>query len=235
MSDHEVLALDSNFETWKSGRAADITDVEPFLYYSVEQITKRYNLTDEQVQYGITDHPNDGGIDAIYCLAGKASTLITDGSKVALNGTDAIRIMIFQAKSSKSDTGFKPDDIDKFAHFVDDLLLMTAAPAKSLAAKYHAHLVSIIEAFKKTYIASAQNFPAIHMEFYYITRGDGDTLNIAGESARDRLYAAVHKHRGIDNSSDSINLYPVDSCELLGYVRKRRQRTRKLSWTGQPI
>ena len=234
MSEHEVLALDSNFETWKRERASGIA-VEPYLYYAVEHITKRYTLTDEQVQYGITDDFNDGGIDAVYCLAGKANIMITDELQAPLSGIDTIRVMIFQVKSSKSDTGFKPDDIDKMAHFADDLLLVTDRSSKKLSQKYHSHLVTIIEAFKKAYVDAAHNFPSLHLEFYYVTRGDGDTLNVAGEAARDRLIEVVRKHRGTDNSNDSVNLYPIDSCALLSYVRKRRQRTRQLTWNSQPI
>lgn len=89
MSQHEVLALNTNFDNWKRDRASGLTDVEPFLYYVVENITKAYNLTDEQVRYGITDHPNDGGIDALYCLAGKASTPIRDDAKTPIGGLGA--------------------------------------------------------------------------------------------------------------------------------------------------
>jgi hypothetical protein len=234
MSEHEVLALDSNFEAWKQERASGIT-VEPFLYYAVEHITKSYTLTDEQVQYGITDDSNDGGIDAVYCLAGKANTLITDEAMTPVSGIDTIRVMVFQVKSSRSDTGFKPDDIDKMAHFADDLLLITDLSGKKLAQKYHSHLVSIINAFKKTYLSAAGNFPSLHLEFYYVTRGDEDTLNAAGKAAMKRLIEIVHKHRGTDNSNDSVNLYPIDSCALLTYVRKRRQKTRQLTWDSQPI
>lgn len=46
------MALDSNFATWKKERASGL-DIEPFLYYAVEHITKRYNLTDEEVKYGM--------------------------------------------------------------------------------------------------------------------------------------------------------------------------------------
>ncbi len=47
MPEHEVVALNANL-------AAGLTSIEPFLYYSVEQFTKQYGLTDEQERYGIT-------------------------------------------------------------------------------------------------------------------------------------------------------------------------------------
>ncbi len=170
MSQHEVIALDANFENWKRDRATGIS-VEPFLYYSVEHITKAHNLTDEQVSYGITDRSNDGGIDALYCLAGKASTLIRDDAKIP-GGLDSIRVLIFQVKSSLTETGFKPEEIDKFAFFVDDLLDMSS-PSKNITRKYTPHMLSMMLAFKSAYLAVAQNFPALHIEFYYVTRVTG--------------------------------------------------------------
>src|SRR5579872_7126707 len=121
MAEHEVIALEVNFKSWKKDRANGLK-VEPFLYYSVEHITKRFNLTDEDVKYGITDHPNDGGIDAIYCLAGKSNMLIRDNVKSKLSGTDSIRIMVLQCTSSLSETGFSPHGIDDFTNFADALL-----------------------------------------------------------------------------------------------------------------
>jgi hypothetical protein len=51
--------------------------------------------------------------------------------------------------------------------------------------------VSIIAAFKKTSLSVIQNFPALHIEFYYVTRGDGSQLNAAGIASRDRVLDAV--------------------------------------------
>ncbi len=231
MSEHEVLALNTNFENWKRDRASGLTDVEPFLYYTVEQITKTHNLTDEQVRYGITDHPNDGGIDAVYFLAGKAGVPIRDDSKVPEMGLDAIRILIFQVKSSVSDTGYKPDDIDKFGFFIDDLLNMSG---RAKAGTYTPQLLAMIAMFQKTYLSVAATFPALYIEFYYVTRGDGVTLNSAATEAKERVFATVRKHRG-GNNSDQVVFGAIDTSRLLTYVRRRRKRTRRLKWSGQPI
>jgi hypothetical protein len=233
MSQHDVLALNANFENWKRERASGIT-VEPFLYYSVEHITKLYNLTDDQVRYGITDRANDGGIDALYCLAGRSNTLIRDDAPIPAHGIDGIRIMIFQSKSSLSDTGFSPEEIDKFGFFVDDLLDMTTPP-KKLAGKYTPHMLSMIGAFRSTYLSVVQNFPALQIEFYYVTRGDGNSLNMAAIASRDRVLKTVEKHRGNGNPRDSVAFNSMDTQKLLEYVRRRRLHSRKLKWSSQPI
>lgn len=233
MSEHEVLALDANYETWKRERASGIS-VEPFLYYSVEQITKRFNLTDEQIQYGITDHANDGGIDAIYCLAGNSNILIKDDAKANFANIDSIRVLVFQVKSSKSETGFKPDDIDKFAHFTDVLLNLSHATA-NLSQLYQSKILLMIDTFQAVLRSAAHNFPPIRVDFYYVTRGDGELLSVAAREAEDRLRSAFRRHRGNANTSDSISLAPTDSCSLLTYVRQRRQKTRQIRWATQPI
>ncbi|HEY5329509.1 MAG TPA: hypothetical protein VIJ79_06475 [Acidobacteriaceae bacterium] len=53
MSEHEVAILDANFETWTRERGRGLK--EPFLYYVLEHLTKRLNLTDEVLKYGVTD------------------------------------------------------------------------------------------------------------------------------------------------------------------------------------
>lgn len=62
-------------------------------------------MAEEDLRYGITDHANDGGIDAIYILANR-NTPVRDDLDVATSGTDRLRIVIFQVKSSDSETGY---------------------------------------------------------------------------------------------------------------------------------
>lgn len=231
MAEHEVVSLNANFEDWKKDRAVGLKSVEPFLYYAVEHITKQYNLLDEDVQYGITDDPNDGGIDAIYCLAGKRNVLLREGVSTKIASADAIRIMVFQVKSSLRETGFKPGDVDLFAHFADRLL--TLSPI-DLAGLYTPRILTRIQTFKDKYLEAAGNFPSLRLEFYYVTRGDEVKINKAEKTAVDRLQAIVEKHRGA-NTKDEFEFFPVDTGELLTYVRKRRQRSRLLQWSQQSL
>lgn len=233
MSQHEVLALNANFQNWKNTRAAGLGETEPFLYYSVEHITKQYGLTDEEVSYGITDHPNDGGIDAIYCMAGKKNILIRDDVATRIDGAETIRILLFQSKSSLSETGYKPADVDNFTLFVDDLLNLEM-PASRLAHKYETHLLAIMQAFKDKYLQMAGSFPTLTIEVYYITRGDELTVTPQVQDAIDRLSAMVEKHRG-KKDKGNVEVIPVDTQKLLDHVRKRRQRTRLLKWASTPL
>ena len=71
MGQNDVIALSSNFENWKEERSVGLTDVSPFTYYCVEHFLKPYDLGDEDILYGITDGPNDGGVDALYVITSR--------------------------------------------------------------------------------------------------------------------------------------------------------------------
>ena len=152
----------------EDAKRGPLNDVDPFLYYVLDQILKPFNLSDEEIRYGITDGGNDGGIDAIYLFANR-NTLIRDDVDLKASGTFKIRIVIVQVKSSLSDTGFKPSDIAKFRSFTEDFLDLST-PAANYRHKYHSHLLTIIQTFKDKYLEIAGNFPEVEVDYYLVTR-----------------------------------------------------------------
>jgi len=226
MSNNEILQLDANFTDWKATSGAGLTGVEPFLYYSVDHILKNYNLPVEDVKYGITDHPNDGGIDAFYILANR-NTVVRDGLEIGKSGTDRLRIILFQSKSSESETGYKAEDIGKFTRFIDDLLDLSKDASK-FHYKYEGHLVTIMNTFKNKYLEIAGNFPKVQIDFYYVTKGDETTTTKVVQDSINELSAMIKKHLGDSTST----FYPVNTQALLGYIKKRKQKVRQLKWAG---
>jgi hypothetical protein len=140
---------------------------------------------------------------------------------------------VFQVKSSLSETGFKPDDIDKLGIFADHLLHLTL-DHREIEHLYESHILRIMQSFKDAYLAVAANYPTLHLDFYYVTRGDEVSLNGAAEEAVRRLRKQVSKHRGASDK-DTCDFHPVDTGTLLRFVRNRRQKTRILKWSQQPM
>src|ERR1700738_1290173 len=97
MSANDLLHLEASFKDWLETRGKGLSErlkeIEPFLYYSLDQILKPFNLPDEDTQYGITDHGLDGGIDAIYFLANR-NTLVRDDLDLRTSGTSRIRLVM---------------------------------------------------------------------------------------------------------------------------------------------
>jgi hypothetical protein len=191
----------------------------------VDNILKSYNLAFEDVRYGITDHASDGGIDAFYIFANR-NTVVRDGLDLVTSGTDRLQLVLFQSKSSASETGYKEEDVDKFTKFVDDLLNLGKNPSK-FHYKYEGHLRTIMQTYKTKYLSIAGNFPKVHVDFYYVTKGDETTITMPVQEAVDRLEAMVKRHLGDSTST----FHPINTQALLGYAKKRRQKIRPLKWT----
>lgn len=229
MSQNDVLHLQANFKDWQTKRGAGLNNVEPFLYYTLDQLLKPYNLSDDDIGYGITDGGNDGGIDAIYLLANR-NILIRDDADLKASGTYKVRIIIVQVKSSLADTGFKPDDVRKFVSFTNDFLDL-ATPSQNYKHKYHNHLITVMQTFKDKYLEIAGHFPELALDYYLVTRGDETPVEQVTQDEIKILESAVKKHL----SQAVYNFNAVNTQALLEFVRKRKMITKTIQWAGQPL
>lgn len=229
MSHNDVLHLEAHFSNWKDSRGAGLSDVDPFVYYSLEQILKPYNLEDEEIRYGIVDQGNDGGIDALYLFANH-KTLIRDDADLKSSGTAKVHIVVVQVKSSLSETGFKLAEIRNFQSFTDDLLDLGTL-ANNYKHKYHQHLITLMTTFKETYKSIMAHFPELSIDFYLVTRGDETTLDMVAQDEVNKLTRKVPTLIGASVS----RFYPTNTQALLDLVRKRRQTTKTIKWTNTPV
>jgi hypothetical protein len=51
---------------------------------------------------------------------------VRDDLDIATSGTRNVRLLIMQAKSSLTETGFNAEDVEKFTRFTDDLLSLSS-------------------------------------------------------------------------------------------------------------
>ena len=66
MSDHDIRALEANFDAWKAERAPDLAEDKAFEIYAINQTLKDYDLSDEDIEFGNLGGGDDGGVDAVY-------------------------------------------------------------------------------------------------------------------------------------------------------------------------
>jgi hypothetical protein len=91
MSQNDVIVLNANFATWQQ-RATGVK-VDPWLYYCIEQFVKQYGLSDEEIQYGITDGGSDGGADAILLSSQPRPTCSGRfGSRIQIRIQDSLAV-----------------------------------------------------------------------------------------------------------------------------------------------
>jgi hypothetical protein len=116
MSDLDVRALEANFEGWKRERAPGLANDKAFERFSVEQVLKNADLSDEEIESGLLGGADDGGVDAVYFFINR--TLILDETEVPDPAISA-QLVLLQAKYQG---GFSENAVDRMHAFARDLL-----------------------------------------------------------------------------------------------------------------
>jgi len=116
MSTLDIRALETNFENWRRDRAPLMKASDAFERYSIEQILKDSELSDEEIESGILGGGDDGGVDGMYFFVN--NVLIQDGTMLPDPALTA-ELFLVQAKF---ENGFGETAVDKMYSFTRDLL-----------------------------------------------------------------------------------------------------------------
>lgn len=227
MSQNDIVALDANYKNWKEERAIGLTsDIDPFVYYCVEHFLKPYDVSDEEILYGITDGGNDGGTDAIYFFVN--GSMVREDTKLDTKGDKPrVNVVIFQMKTSG---GFSPIEINKLDLFTDDLLALST-PSKQFKVKYHSKLIEIMQVFKDKYLQIVGNFPELAIDYFYISKIDEKQADTKAKDAAEKLKALVKKHF----SKAKAEFHFINAQGLLEQAQLRPLREKTIDWAAAPM
>ena len=161
VSDLDKQALEATFQLWKDDRAPEKTASVAFELFSIEQVLKDFDLTDEEIASGHIGGGDDGGIDGFYFFINR--TLIQEETETP---NPAITASLFIIQAKKSD-GFAETTIEKLHSFTSDLLDYTKAPASLTYLNYKAR--DAISRFRTKYksILGAQH--TLSVSFHYLS------------------------------------------------------------------
>ena len=227
MPSNDIIVLDAHYSNWLATRAAGID--APFVYYCAEQFLKPHDPTDEDIQYGITDGPNDGGVDAIYFIADR-NEFIRDDTDLGERRPTKARLVIMQTKESES--GFKITEIEKLNRFSDDLLdLSISADDTQLSSQYHMHLREIMQTFKDKYLLLTTSQFDLSIDYLYVTKGDGVTPDKKASASIHRVTQTARKHM----TKATIEFCCVNAQRLFEQGRVRVSKDKQFKWACQPM
>lgn len=227
MSQNDIVALEANFKNWKEDRAIGlIAEIDPFVYYCVEQFLKPYDVSDEEILYGITDGGNDGGTDAVYFFVN--GVLVREDTKIETKSDKPkVNVIIFQMKNSG---GFSPIEINKLDLFTDDLLALSTS-AKQFKVKYHNELIEIMQVFKDKYLQIAGNFPELSIDYFYVSKIDEQQADTKAKDAAEKLKNVVKKHF----SKAKAEFHFINAQGLLEQAKLRPLREKTMNWAEAPM
>lgn len=147
-----------------------------FEIYSASEILKNYDLTYDDINYGIVGNGGDGGIDSIYTFI-NGEPLKEDTEINASQKKNHIELILIQSKTSPN---FKEDAIIKFRESAQDLFNLSNNP-DDFSSRYSADLIDKVKLFRNSYSKLARTFPVVEVGYFYATQGDEVHPNVNGK------------------------------------------------------
>jgi hypothetical protein len=166
MSELDIRALETNFEGWRTDRAADLPVSTAFERYCIELIFKDADLSDDEISSGLTGGGNDGGVDGIYFFVNRQ--LMLEESAVPKQTLTA-ELWIVQAKNEK---GFGENAVSKMQLFASDVFNFSK-PVDSLT-YYNTLVRDAIESFREKYESIISQPHRFTLTFAYACKSDQD-------------------------------------------------------------
>lgn len=162
MSEIDMQALEANFKKWRLERAPDEADSDAFEIYSIEQILKDSDLSDDEIASGNFGGGMDGGVDGMYLFMNRSLILAElDPPDPALS----VELVLIQAKNEKS---FTEAAIQKFTSFCTDLLDYTKTVDSFTI--YNADVKDAMTLFREKYGEVLGSQHTLNVSFHYTTR-----------------------------------------------------------------
>lgn len=196
---------------------------EVFEYLSAEQVLKYFDLKKDEIQAGIVDGKDDGGIDSFYIFIN--GILLTDLASFSWP-RKSCEITLYVITSKHHDT-FEQGVLNNQCATVSELFDLSKDNTE-LTGAYNSDLLYkrriFIEAYKKT----ASNLAKLTVNFFYVSRGDA---SIVGENIQARAEQIRLTLKGLFSNCD-VDYSFIGSSELLTLYRKKPEYELELKHSG---
>jgi hypothetical protein len=160
---NEVLLLEARLQEQKSRTHPDLSDDDYFLISSVDTVLRSRGLSNQEIESGIVEGGNDGGIDAVYIF--QDGNLIEDNSSLGASERPQLALEIMQAKNEH---GFKELAIQRL---IDHLpLLLQLDRSDNLSAEFNDRVLEQFDVFRTLFLRLSSKFPALTIRVHYITK-----------------------------------------------------------------
>lgn len=184
MSQNDRALLDRLIEEYTKARFPEAPPAqgEIFLRFTVEQVLRQHALDDEEIGAGITEHADDGGIDAFYWLVdGRAASFRTEP-----NGrVKELRVIALQ---SKHHSRFEEQPLKNIRETVVRLLSLPATKP-SAPERYSPRLSAISASLREFIDENLTSIDKVIVSVFYASRGSDPSPGVLRQA--DELAEAI--------------------------------------------
>lgn len=220
---NEVILLQSRLAHFHAATRPDLSLQDAFLVNSVDTILRSAGLSNSQVEGGIVDGSDDGGIDAVYIFLD--GQLVEEVPDPYHGDRPRIDLEIIQAKL---ESGFKETAVQVLLDSVP--LLTSLDPPGHLSAEYNAQVLEKFSTFRLAFLKLAAKFPELAINVHYATKAAGE--------ANPKVQAKVARLADFLKQSypdAGVNVNLVGAAELNLLARERPSSSLALKITEGPL
>ncbi len=179
MPGNELVLVDQAISEEQQSRDAPLPDDKAFEYFACEQVLQDYELSQEELEYGLIGGSQDGALDGIYVFLGdllisEDSELVSDDS-VPTKYERGLKLSL-ELVQAKRQTSFTETAIDVVSSSLGRLLDMNEEDA-DLLLLYSSEVVQRLRMFKTAWQRLSTSRPTLSVKFSYVTRGDTSNVN----------------------------------------------------------
>lgn len=164
-----------------------------FELFAAQQVLKNYDLSDAEIEEGLTGGGNDGGCDGIYIFANNEMIREDEDVQEKYKKDVVLTICIVQAKNTN---GFSEDVLLKWKDISANLLRLETKVDEQ-ADRYSPKVRSQLALFRDTYVKLIRRIIRLNIQFYYVSKGQEvhPTVSTHAKELQDvitRLYPSKH-------------------------------------------
>lgn len=214
MATNDLILLDKIIKDLHSDKIGKKSIGEFFECFCNEQILKNYDLSLEDIEDGITDGCNDGGIDSIYIFVN--GSLIKEADDLDFfKKESSLEIFIL---TSKHDDTFEQAVINSEYSTISEFFNLSLSNS-DLVSPYNARILEKRNLFIQSYMQLATKLKSLKIKFIYVSRGNSE---IVGENVKTKSQQLINLVKTyFSNCIVSYDFY--GASELLALYRKKKE------------
>lgn len=225
---NNTIILNGCISQFKKDNELTLKDSELFEVFTATQLTKRMELSYEEVEDAIIDGGNDGGLDSFFILLDEqVITSEEELDSITITANSLLDIRIIQSKTEKTFTETTLDKLITSAPNLYDLELSDHA----LLVRFNTSLVQKILTFRVAWQAAVQKNAKIHITYYYACQANEVQVVPAFEEKVKQLVDQTT--RKVIGAEVAFQL--LSARELLGLYNKTTSRKLELQFKETPI
>lgn len=223
ITSNELVLLEARLAEHKAKTNPTASPDEFFLTSSIDTILRSRRLSYQQLEEGIVEGSDDGGIDAVYTFLN--GVLVEDLTSASATESPRIELEIIQVKNER---GHAEDALQKLIDHLP-LLLQLESPA-GLTTEFNPQVLDRFHVFRKVFLRFASKLPELSINVYYVTKADGEPhakVQAKATRLREKLAQSF--------SAATNSVYLLGSANLNNMARQRDSLTQHLKVAEGPM